>query len=300
MAKIAFITHGKLRTDKKLLQQIATAFAFTDELKFFFTERIYHAPELTKQAVAEGYQFVIGICGDGTLNEIVNGVIQSGNKEVVVGVIPHGSGNDFIKTLLPPLSLAELASFVQQNKFRVIDLMQAEFTGVNGKQTTRYSTNITDVGIGGVCAQKMHGSQKLLGATLTFQYHIITTFLNYRAQPVRVKADSFNYENEVMNFCVCNGKYFGAGLGVAPEANLQDGLLNVVAIGKVNLLDYLRNFPTIKKCERVNHPEVKYFTTAQIEIQSPEKNIPIDMDGELAGFLPMKIKVVPAAIRFLA
>lgn len=138
-----------------------------------------------------------------------------------------------------------------------------------------------------------------MGATLTYQRAILTTLLTYKNQPVRAKADGFTYEGSIMNFIVANGKYFGSGLGIAPDAVADDGEFSVVILGEISLTDYIKNLGSVQKCRKISHPGLHYKSAKEVFIDSPAGPLAIDMDGEFIGYSPMKVSITPAAVRFL-
>jgi YegS/Rv2252/BmrU family lipid kinase len=300
MKTVAFILHGKLASHKELKMQLNLACSRVGfGCSFAFTERYQHAILLSKNAAKNGANVVVSVGGDGMLNEVINGVIEAGNAEVRVGVLPMGSGNDFAKTIGATADKATLLEWIKTDSHQTIDLGLAEFVSPTGETTQRYYNNITDVGMGGDIAEKLYASKRWFGPFLTYQYYIISTLLGYKSLPIEVTADGKTNQFRVMNFCVANGKYFGNGLGVAPNAIPTDGFLNTVSIGDVSLLDYLKNLPNIQKCKPLNHPEVNYSTAKTVEINCSERPIPIDMDGEFVGFTPLKISVVPQKLKFI-
>lgn len=301
MKKIAFIIHGKLSAQSKLQQDVLAAFRPGYELAFYLTERPGHATELTLRAIESGYTYIICCGGDGSLNECANGVMKAGAKaaDVQLGVLPYGTGNDFIKTVQSPKTVAALKQAIDNGGKKLIDLGHAWYTGTDGQPVARYFINITDVGMGGVVAEKLSRSKKMFGSTVTYQYNIITTFFTYDKQPVTVQADTFTYEGRVMNFVVANGIWFGSGLGVSPDSDVTDGLLNVIVLGDVGTADYFKNLSKVKKAEKVMHPEVKYMTARELTVQSSIGPISIDMDGEFVGYSPLKIKAVHKALWFI-
>ena len=135
---------------------------------------------------------------------------------------------------------------------------------------------------------------------LTYQKGILTALLTYKNQPVKVRANTFDYEKSVMSLIVANGRFFGGGMGVAPDARVDDGLFSVVIIGEISTLVYLKNLGEIRKSRKIEHPELKYLSASEILIESRSGPLPIDMDGEFIGYTPVKMKVIPAAIRFIA
>lgn len=300
MIKIAFIVHGKARKKQFLIDEIKRTFDETlFQTQIFETQFEQHAVLLAESAANEGFTHIIACGGDGTLNEVLNGVMKTKQANLKLGLIPRGSGNDFIKTASSPHSLVGLKESILRNGFKKIDIGFAEFISKDGHETSRYFINIADVGIGGVIAQQLAESVKMFGPIITYQYFIIKNFLTYKPQQLKVTGDDFEYSGNVMNFCAANAKYFGSGLGIAPDADISDGLLNAVAIGEVSLVDYLKNFPDLKKCKSLVHPAIRYFTSKTLFFESTNSQLPIDMDGEFVGYLPMKISIKPQAINFI-
>lgn len=300
MIKIAFIIHGKARKKKSLINEIKLIFDETlFQVQICETQFEQHAVLLAESAVSEGFTHIIACGGDGTLNEVLNGLLKTKIPNVKLGLLPKGSGNDFIKTACSPHSLSGLKESILRKNFKKIDIGFAEFISKDGSETSRYFINIADVGIGGVIAQQLDEAIKIFGSIITYQYFIIKNFLKYKSQQLKVTGDNFEYSGNIMNFCAANAKYFGSGLGVAPDADISDGLLNVIAIGEVSLLDYLKNFPDLKKCKSLTHSAIKYYTSKSLVFESTNSEIPIDMDGEFVGYLPMKITIKPQVIDFI-
>ncbi|MFN8322967.1 MAG: diacylglycerol kinase family protein [Chitinophagales bacterium] len=299
MLKIAFIVHGKCRARKQLLEDIQHNFGSDFMVGIFETTHYQHSIELGKKAAEERYDYIISCGGDGTLNETLNGIMQSANREVKLGVLPHGSGNDFIKTVQSSDTVEGLRKLIDDHRIRRIDIGLSEYISPHREPAKRYFINITDIGLGGVIAEQLFGSKKFFGPTLTYQYYILKNLITYSPKPIIIEADSFNYAGRVMNFCAANAKYFGSGLGVSPQSDISDGLLNAIAVGNIGLLDYFKHLPAIKKCLPIQHPEVKYYTAREIKFSSTIRDMPVDMDGEFIGYLPMKVTVIPAAIDFI-
>ncbi len=300
MIKIAFIINGKAQKKKSLIYEIKRVFdEILFQIKICETKFEQQAILLTESAVNEGFTHIVACGGDGTLNEVLNGLLKTKLPNIKLGLIPKGSGNDFIKTACSPQSLTGLKESILRKNFKKIDIGFAEFISKDGRETSRYFINIADVGIGGVIAQQLDEAIKIFGSIITYQYFIIKNLLIYKSKQLKVTGDDFEYSGNIMNFCAANAKYFGSGLGVAPDADISDGLLNVIAIGEVSLIDYLKNFPNLKKCKRLVHPAVKYYTSKTLLFESSKYQIPIDMDGEFVGFLPMKIAIQPKAIDFI-
>ena len=299
MSKITFILHGKNKSNPKIVSGIKKAFGVGYEVVFHYTEFQKHAIDLAKQAALENPTYIIAVGGDGTLNEVANGVMLSGNTEVKLGLLPYGTGNDFAKTIGVSNSIDELKRLIETNSIKEIDLGLVHFKNLDSKDESRYFINITDVGMGGFIAQKLANSSKWLGAFLTFQKAIVSTFLTYNHRSLKSKADSFVYEGKILSYIIANGKYFGAGLGIAPDAKPDDSFFEIVLGAEISLWDYLLNLGKVQKCLKIEHPQMSYHQAKEVIIESDE-DLPIDMDGEFIGYSPIKVSVVPRALKFLA
>lgn len=297
MPTISFILHGKHRSNTKLVEDARHLFAKEYTLAFYYTEYNGHAIELALQAALKG-EYVIAAGGDGTMNEVINGVMQADNKQVITGLLPCGTGNDFAKTIGVKNSLDELKQLIKNGHLKKIDVGHIKFKDTTGADANRYFINIADVGIGGHIAQRLSSYSKWMGAFLTFQRAIVSGFLSYKHQWVQARADTFTYNGKILSYIIANGKYFGAGLGIAPDAQPDDGKFAIVLGAEISLWDYLLNLGKVRQCKKIDHPQMTYHSGSEIFIESTEK-LPIDMDGEFAGYTPMHVTMLPGAIRLL-
>ncbi|MFN8292373.1 MAG: diacylglycerol kinase family protein [Chitinophagales bacterium] len=305
MKRIAFIIHGKAKGASALAEKAKLLFAEHDVL-VEETKHIAHATEIACDAVKAGYRYIVCAGGDGSLNETANGVMKGvkvlpehEQHLVRLAVLPLGTGNDFIKTIQSPSTIETLYQSIQNDTCTLIDLGHATYFTVGGEKVQRWFVNITDVGMGGVVAERLSRYSKWMGAALTYQRAIVGTLLTYKNQAIEVKSNSFSYTGSVMNFVVANGKYFGSGLGIAPDANVADGKFSIVILGEISMLDYIKNLGNVKKCKRILHPQMKYMEAEYISIHAPQGKLPIDMDGEFVGYSPIELQLVKQAIHFV-
>lgn len=306
MARIACIVHGKVSRREYLLAELNDALGVQHDFKVFTTTHQGEAISLTEQAVSKGFTHLLAIGGDGTVNEVVNGIMNSrttldaaSREQIRLGILPRGTGNDFVKSLRIPQTLQGICSSITEDQYTAVDLGRVTFRSQQQKETIRYFANITDLGLGGVVAERLSRSTKWLGKTLTYQLSIIRTFLSYKHQAVSVEADTWRHQGRIMNLIIANGQYFGSGLGIAPDASLTDGFFDVIVVGEISVLDYLKNLPNLRKRLPIKHPEVTYQRAADLTIESPETMLPIDMDGEFIGYAPMKVKMIRSALKIL-
>ncbi len=306
MRHIAFILHGKIKHKEPLIDTLKSTFGDSASVNTYVTERVGHSAELAELAVKEGNTHIICVGGDGSLNEVANGLMKAKTsctaevwRNIHLGVLPMGTGNDFVKTLRVPTDIVGLKQAIERDSFKTIDLGLVEYQSKHGGKQSRYFINITDVGMGGVVAEKLSRYSKWMGAMLTYQRAILSTLLTYKNQPVSAVADGFTYEGSVMNFIIANGKYFGSGLGIAPDADPESGKFSVVILGEISLFDYLKNLGEVKKCRKITHPDLLYRSAKQVVVTSTAAPLPIDMDGEFIGYSPMKVEVVPSVLKFI-
>ena len=164
----------------------------------------------------------------------------------------------------------------------------------------RFFINITDVGMGGEAVLKLQKKIPFAGPDLNYFWAITSTLATYEKVQIKATGDNYYWEGKAINFIVANGKYFGNGLGVAPDASVTDGKFEIVVIGDITLLDYFKNLGTVKKCQKVVHPEVHYHQLDKVTIESMEtRKISIDMDGEYIGYAPMTLINLSQKINFI-
>jgi len=300
--RICFIIHGNIRNKEKLsklLEEIFEGYQTSIEN----TSYPGHAITLATMAVTAGHSHIVCVGGDGSLNEVVNGMMSAKeqNPELelpLLAVLPRGRGNDFARMFNITADLSLLKKNIDAGHYHEIDLGVARYAGRESGILSRYYVNITDIGMGGVIAQKLSSYPSWMGAWGSYQRAIVTTLINYRPQQITVTHDGMKTSMRIMNLVVANGKYFGNGMGIAPEAKPNDGLLSVVTIGNISIIDYLKLLGEVKKARKLNHSEISYFSTREIHIES-DSALPIDMDGEFVGYAPLTIHVIPKAIRFI-
>ena len=258
--------------------------------------------ELTTNAINKGVDYLILVGGDGSINEGVNGYFDANSElreKVILGVYPAGSGNDFSKSLGVGNDLEQLLLLVKNDSFKKIDVGLMHFNNVDNTPGKRYFINIADIGIGGYVANKISDSKKRLGGEFTYTKALIQSFFRYKKQEVQLTSQDYNWSGRMMSICMANGKYFGSGMCIAPDAKLSDGKMQLVIIGEVSLYDYLKNIPKIKKGHEVIHKEIEYSFAEKCEITAIDNPCPIDMDGEYVGTTPLKTEIISNQLRML-
>lgn len=312
--KIAFLINGTAKGLTKLTKSIELTFKEFDP-KLFISEKSGHIFQLAHTAISRGYDTIIVCGGDGTLNEGINGILDSFKNslgvspdaydwqkigQIKVGVLPSGSGNDFSKTIHITKEIDYLKNLILQKRSQLIDIGWVSFLKSDKDPGHRFFINITDVGMGGEVALKLQHKIPMASPDINYFWAITSTLATYDKVKIKATGENFSWEGKAINFVVANGKYFGNGLGVAPDASVTDGKFDIVIIGDVSLMDYFKNLGTVKKCEKVKHPEVHYYQMDKVTVESMEnRKISIDMDGEFIGYAPMKLVNLYQKLNFI-
>lgn len=298
--KIVFVVNNKNNHLAKLLPSLDhyCRQANLGGVQFIPTLRKKHAIELARQATENDCDYIIAVGGDGTLHEVINGVLQSNlpaNKYPAIGLLPFGSANDFARTAHISSSMEELIGRIQCKATQKIDLGKIL---LHKARETRYFINIVGVGLGPEVVQKLEQSSGVLGPGFNYLRHIIKGFLSYVKKEVVCTGSKWRWSGRLLQLAVANGRYFGNGICTAPDARLTDGQFQVVIFGDLSIWDYLKNLGKLKKGIKIDLPQVSYHHANEVTIESTDA-CGIEADGEYVGLAPATISVLPRTIRFL-
>ena len=250
------------------------------------TRRKKHARKLVKKHGAEK-DAVIGIGGDGTFHELVNGIKKAG-YQTPIGFVPNGTGNDFAR-MFQPLEASAFIDRIKQEKYSNIDLGYLQ-----SKRKERYFINIAGVGLDGKVIQLVERSaEKGRSGRLSYANAILRAFFTFRKPHLHIQGDDFEYRGPVMLLAMCNGRVFGDGLIIGPQASLTSGKMNITLLGKVTLLDYLLNLGKLKKGKVISHKQVFYHRTTNLRVNRISGEVPGEADGEVLKMKSFNMRVLP-------
>ncbi|HUH73931.1 MAG TPA: YegS/Rv2252/BmrU family lipid kinase [Chitinophagales bacterium] len=301
MAKpiITFVLYYKIKSVSSLKAEIEASFSKDYTVQYKTTDKSSGSKNSVKAAIVEKSDIIIICGGDGSINEAVNEYLSTKSSlPITWGVLPMGTGNDFAKSLGVKNSIKELKSLINRKKTMGVSIFKMKFIDRNQNASSRYYINIADIGLGGHVAQSACNSSKLLGPNITYIKAIVSSFLKFKKQPVQLISDSFEWEGDVMSLCMANGKYFGSGMCVAPDADISDDQLQLAIFGDISILDYLKNLSKVKKGIKIAHPEVIYTAVSGCKVASKGIPCPIDMDGEFIGYTPLEVELEERKMRF--
>ena len=262
------------------------------------------ATRLAQSALRDGADVVVAIGGDGTIHEVVNGFFDGTRPirpQAALGIIPFGTGGDFSKTLALSHDVAAAAATIKTGHTRTIDVGHLAYTAHDGDRGETLFANIASFGIGGLVDQLVNTSSKMLGGKASFILATVRAGIRYKNQLVRVvfdgKEEDF-VEGLIQNVAVANGRYFGGGMFIAPNAEPDDGLFDVILLGDMNLGDFLRHGRRLYKGTHLDLPKVSSRRAKVVEARptAEGQEVLLDVDGEAPGRLPATFTVIPRAL----
>lgn len=263
-----------------------------------FTEAPGHAIELARSAAGKGYQLVVSVGGDGTINEIVNGLYDAGSiKDIMLGIISTGTGGDYIRTIGIPGSHKEACQCLTNPGRLTVDLGVVEYIS-EGQVAKRLFVNFAGLGFDAEVVKATTQRFKALGSLPSYLLGLLTTLLFYQGKQISLKLDGQAEDRKVCVILMGNGKYGGGGMLATPHADPTDGLLDVLIIDDLGKLDLLWSLPRVYRGTHLTHPKVTMKRARDIEIQTAEP-ISLQTDGELLGEAPARFQVLPAALNVI-
>jgi diacylglycerol kinase (ATP) len=258
------------------------------------SERPGELGELARRAVEEGASLVVAVGGDGTVNEVVQGL--AGRADVELAVIPRGTGWDFSRTYGIPRGLDEAVAVARDGRVRPIDLGRARYRAWDGNEAESYFANIASAGMSGAIAKRANETSKALGGKVSYLWATLTVFARWRNDEVRVAVDAEQRSGRMHDVVIANGRFFGGGMMICPGAEPDDGVFDVLLIGDLTKRDLLLTLPKTYRGRHLPHPKAELLRGTVIEVDAPEP-LPVELDGEQPGTTPIRLEVVPEALR---
>ena len=268
-------------------------------LDHVYTEGIGHAIELAMEAANSDYRYIIAVGGDGTVNEVVNGILNSANSHnTTLGIVSAGTTCSFARSLGIPLDSVSSCNILTSQNRLLIDVGIVEYTG-EGQKLRRFFINEADVGFGATVVEATIQSPRRFGRKFSYLSRVIGGFASlasYENKRVTVRVEDENEDTyDCAMIVIANGAYFGGGMQIAPGARPNDGLLDMVIFGNMSKSELLKTWPLTYKGRHIRHDKVRLLKIRNVTIQCAEK-ILVEADGELLGAGPVSFSVVPSAL----
>lgn len=296
-----------------------------NEYDVAFTHGPGHATLLAREALRAGWEMIVAIGGDGTLNETINGFFEKPdpralyqmqsngwmtwkgedpemiNPEAVLGVVPLGTGGDFRRTIGLMGGWKEAVNALKGDNHRVIDVCQAGFINHEGHIDTRYYLNIASGGIAGEVDALVNKMSKRLGGTASFALASARAFATWHNAELEMRLDEVEeIQERTLMFIAANGQFFGGGMWIAPGASLTDGQLEIVQLGDLGKREAIPTFAKFYSGTHLSSDKVWRRQARQISVRCTNRgrDVLLDIDGEQPGRLPAIFHVHAGKLRF--
>ncbi len=267
-----------------------------------FTRAPGDGVRLAREAVDRGGRLVVAVGGDGTASEVIDGLTAEDgprHPDARFGFVPRGTGGDLRRTLGLPEDVDSAARALASGKEAVIDLGRIEYAGPGGALQVRHFANVAGLGISGVVSRRVNRGVKLPSGKLSFMLASARSLLSWADQPVRWRVDGGPWREERLTaLSVCNGRFFGGGMQVAPGARMDDGLFDVVVWRGLGLSDFVTKRRMLYDGTHVTLENTRVVRARSVEAEPlGGAEVLLDVDGESPGTLPARFTILPGALR---
>ncbi|MBZ0161089.1 MAG: YegS/Rv2252/BmrU family lipid kinase [Notoacmeibacter sp.] len=276
------------------------------EIEPIFTAGPMDGERLARAAVARGARVVVAVGGDGTANEVANGFLMADGTvtaSAALAVIPCGTGSDFGTSFGIDSDADAAIAAIASGRERLIDVGRAAFVDTDGQPASRLFVNIASFGLSGTIARNVNLSARSSRMPGRVKYLVATLKALASWQPMRIRlsADGRVLEREIMFAAVANCRYFGGGMMVAPEAEPDDGLLDLVIVNRTTKLYLARKIGLVYRGAHTILPEVEIIRAKRLEVEVADSagtgTACLELDGESPGRLPCSFSLLPRALR---
>jgi len=236
----------------------------------------------------------VAVGGDGTVNEVVNGLVGAETAELAV--IPRGTGGDFVRTFGIPSKLDDAVRIALDGKTRTIDVGRASYDRWVGGPGEAFFANIASAGMSGAVAKRTNESTSSpLGGKVAYLWSTVAVFVRWQNTEIRVTVDGETRSGQMFDVIVANCRYLAGGMKITPDASPDDGLFDVLLIGDLTKRDLLVTLPKTYRGRHLPHPKAELLRGAVVEVDAPQP-LPVELDGEQPGTTPVRFEVDPKAL----
>ena len=251
---------------------------------------------LRRQGIAAGH---IAVGGDGTVNEVVNGLMrlrELGRAVPELAVVPRGTGRDFVRTFRIPARLDDALALVEGGHGRDIDVGRVAFRAWDGSDGVSYFANVGSAGMSGAVAKRANSTSKAFGGKVSFLAATLAVFAHWQPGRMDVRVDGEHREGLMYDVLVANCVYLAGGMKMTPDALPDDGLFDVLLLGDITRTDLALTLPKVYRGTHLPHPKAELLRGRSVSVDAPAP-LPIELDGEQPGTTPARFELVPAAVR---
>ena len=295
-------TERRWKTIKEMMSH------YLKEFKYIFTEKPKQATGITRELIESGFDTIIGIGGDGTLNEIANGFFKDRNGRMInedasMGIVPSGTGSDFIRYLKIPRDFKKSIELINSSRIKPIDLgrvtcFEKDEPNSVMQKTTKYFLNVADFGLGAEVVKEISSVPAAKRGKFCYYKGLLRAIKNYKAKKMTICLDdSDTVSKRFLVGAAANGGIFGGGMIIAPDARIDDGYFDVVLIEDMKKLELVFESRRLYTGTINKYPKVMIKRARKMEIGSDEP-VNIEYDGEVGGQTPAKLEILEKCLNF--
>jgi len=257
---------------------------------------------IAREEATAGRGLIVAMGGDGTISEVADGILDAGGKSEL-GIIPRGTGGDFRRSLDLDDDLGQAARRIRETPARLIDAGRVSFVADDGSQAQRHFVNIVSFGFSSDVARQANASSKRLGGRIAFLSATVRSLVSYDNVDVVLSMDDQPERRmSVLLAALGNGRFFGGGMKICPEALIDDGLFDLVTVGNLGRVGVMANIHRIYSGHHLTMKEVQGTRLRRLKVAPADSTtkIPLEVDGETPGHLPASFELLPGALRVRA
>lgn len=274
----------------RLVPWLRERLASRPEAALHVTRRAGEGEELAAQALGQGHDRIVAVGGDGTVQEVVNGLLST-SSGVELGIVPVGTGNDLARSIGLPVDAAEAWRVAMGRSTHTIDAARAR----NGDGAERWFASAGGVGFDAQVAAAMATRRGRGAGRAGYLLTTLSELRRFENRRVQITVDDERITRDVLFVAVANGAFYGGGMRIAPGAIVDDGRLDVCVVGDISRLTALRELPNLYRGTHVRHPSVTMLAGQTIAIEG-DGGTRAHLDGEPFGALPLDIRIVPRSL----
>ncbi len=268
------------------------------ELDSAFTTGPRDASAIARREAEAGRRLIVAMGGDGTISEVACGILCAGAR-TELGIIPRGTGGDFRRTLELPEDVAEAGRRIRDGAPRPIDAGRVTYRGHDGQTETRHFVNVASFGFSSAVARRANQSSKRFGGKIAFLAATVGALISYDNTDVWIRADGGDkQQRRVLLAALGNGRFFGGGMKICPEAELDDGAFDLVTVGDLSRMEVMGNVGRLFNGTHLELDDVHSARVKRLEVEAVDGDlrIPVELDGETPGHLPAIFEILPRAL----
>ncbi|HUF07218.1 MAG TPA: diacylglycerol kinase family protein [Candidatus Binatia bacterium] len=274
----------------RLVPWLRERLASRPEAALHVTRRAGEGEELAAEALGQGHDRIVAVGGDGTVQEVVNGLLST-SSGVELGIVPVGTGNDLARSVGLPVDAAEAWRVAIGRSTRTIDAARAR----NGDGAERWFASAGGIGFDAQVAAAMAGRRGRGAGRAGYLLTTLSELRRFENRRVQITVDDERTTRDVLFVAVANGAFYGGGMRIAPDARVDDGRLDVCVVGDISRLTVLRELPNLYRGTHVRHPSVTMLAGRTIEIDG-DGGTRAHLDGEPFGTLPLDVRIEPRSL----